>query len=295
MGLLLLSPDLQRDAVAHGTARSSHVRPRFLQPAIAASHHHKLPILPVASISSISSPPAWNGRQVCLSSRHNYRSNTPRILRISWSAKLRLLCRDLSANSGARPSTEAASSNPKTRQRHYGLSPPSRIYNTTWMNILTPAHFCSTSASCQQSVAFPTTGMSAPPEASASRNCTPYSYPQELPWLCTTRFSREAAEHQGRRTRTSLGPGQGLIIHFEAMPRRKFPHRVGWRGHGYGNLLAPVCLRNNTTLDSQNPSLIIMQHSRTHICPKQHANLNQQCPSLGNGRLHTSPTGADLP
>lgn len=224
MGLLSLSPDLQRNAVAHGTARSSHVRPRFLQPAFPASHHYKLAILPVASISSTSSPPAWNGRQACLSSRHPYRLNTPRILRTSWSARLRLLCRGLWADSGARPSTEAASSNPETRQRHYEPSTPSRIYDTTWMNILTPACFCSSSASCQQSVAFLTTGMSAPLKLLQVGTVRHILTPRNC--LGSTRLN--SPEQPPSTKVDALGhlwdPARGSFIHFEAIPRRKFPH-----------------------------------------------------------------------
>jgi hypothetical protein len=40
VGLLLLSPDLQRDAVAHGTSGSSHARPRFGQLLCSLTHHH---------------------------------------------------------------------------------------------------------------------------------------------------------------------------------------------------------------------------------------------------------------
>lgn len=233
MGLLSLSPDLQRNAVAHGTASSSHVRPRFPQPALPASHHHRLAILPVASISSISSPPAWNGRQASLSSRHHYRLNTPRILRTSWSAKLRLLCRGLRANFGARPSTEAASSNPKTRQRRYEPSPPSRIYDTTWMNILTPAQSCSSSASCQQYVAFPTTGMSAPLKllqvgtvrhVLAPRNCLGSARLDDSPEKPP---SPRWTHSDISRTR----PGAHSLIS-RPYHAESFHIRVGWRGHG---------------------------------------------------------------
>lgn len=74
------------------------------------------------------------------------------------------------------------------------------------------------------------------------------------------------------------------------MPRRKFPY---WQ---FGEAMAdadkpssPCCPRITTTLDSQNPSLLIMQYLARTFAQSNIANLSQQCSSLGNGRLHTHP------
>lgn len=78
---------------------------RLLQPALAASHHHQLAILPVASISS---PPTWNGRHGYMPSLPSYTTASSAVRDYVRVGPPRSVCSAMAlrAKFDARPSTQ---------------------------------------------------------------------------------------------------------------------------------------------------------------------------------------------
>jgi hypothetical protein len=126
VGLLLLSPDLQRNAVAHGTARSSHLRPRFLQPAL---------LWQLQPHTTISSPPTWNGRHGCFTSNTQYTTTAWTVRDYSGQAGPPSPVFSAVACGQALPLGHQQKRLLRTQRRVKDIAsphpPPSRIYNTT--------------------------------------------------------------------------------------------------------------------------------------------------------------------